>query len=96
MITATALQLPRAVAFDATNSEHRKAYVDFLNNGKWGVKFELEFPFTSLPSMIMYKLALLACAAEGVVDTTAIMAKSAYLPVEKAEAGNDTTIEKAA
>lgn len=90
------LQQPRAANFDANNAEHRKAYVTFMNTGKWPVRFELEFPFTSLPSMVMFKLSLQACLAEGAVDTTAL-AKSAYLlTTEKAVAVNDKDVEKAA
>jgi len=93
---ASVLQLPPTVAFDSSNPEHRAAYVNFLNTGKWSIRFTLEHPFQSIPNMIMYKLAILACAGEGTVDTTAMMSKSAILPTEKAVAVNNEQVEKAA
>jgi len=93
---ASVLQLPPTVQFDSNNKEHRTAYVDFLNTGKWSMRFTLEHPFQSIPNMIMYKLAILACAAEGTVDTSAMLAKSAILPTEKAVAVNNEQVEKAA
>jgi hypothetical protein len=96
MSVSTLLQKPKAVVFDATNAEHRKAYVNFINNGKWEVKFDLEIPFTSLPAMIMFKLAMLACSAEGAVDMSMVIAQAATIPTEKAVAVNDREVEKVA
>jgi hypothetical protein len=93
---ASVLQLPPAVAFDSSNPDHRKAYLDFLNTGKWSVRFSLEHPFQTIPSMIMYKLSILACAGEGTVDMSHMLAKSAILPTEKAVAVNNEQVEKAA
>lgn len=95
MTTSSVLQLPQAVRFDSSNPEHRKAYLDFVNTGKWTIRFELEMPFQTVPGMIMYKLAALACAGEGAVDMTPLLAKSAILPTEKAVAVNEP-VEKAA
>lgn len=89
-------QQPSTKNFDANKSEHRKAYVAFLAIGKWPVRFELEFPFTSIPSMVMFKLALRACSNEGATDMTAILAKSAYLQTETATSINDRRLEKVA
>lgn len=76
------LQLSRPVTFDATNTEHRKSYVSFLTTSKWTLRFELEFPFTTLPSMVMYKLAIQACASEGIPDMSEQLSKSAYVQPE--------------
>ena len=89
------LSLPQTIPFDPSNPEHRKAYLDFVNNGKWSIRFELEAPFQSIPNMIMFKLSVLACANEGTVDTSYMLAKSAILPTEKAVAVNEQ-VEKAA
>jgi hypothetical protein len=56
------------VKFLPSNDMHRRAYLTFLNTGKWNIRFELEFPFTSVPSMVMYKLAEFACKAEGAIN----------------------------
>lgn len=70
------LQPVKTVAFDPTNPEHRKVYVDFLNTGKWSVRFDLEYPFTNLPSLVMFKLATEACKDVGEVDQQALLSKS--------------------
>lgn len=54
--------------FSPSNDMHRRAYLTFLNTGKWIIRFDLEFPFTSIPSMVMYKLAEFACKAEGAIN----------------------------
>jgi hypothetical protein len=64
-----------AVKFDASNAEHRKAYVGFLNNGVWSVKFELDWPFTSIPSLALFELAAYACKDVGEIDQTSIFKK---------------------
>ena len=73
---STILQTPKLVQFDAKNAEHRKAYVAFLNEGKWPFRFDLEYPFTSLPSMIMFKLSMEACSDVGTVDSAALFSKA--------------------
>ena len=90
------LSTPQTVRFDSSNPEHRRAYLDFVNNGKWNIRFELEAPFQSIPNMIMFKLAAVACAGEGSIDTSYMFAKSAILPTEKAMAVNHEQVEKAA
>lgn len=92
---ASVLQLPQTVTFDSSNAEHRAAYLTFLNTGKWSIRFSLEHPFHTIPAMIMYKLAVLACASEGSVDMSQLLAPSAILPTERAMAVNEL-VEKAA
>lgn len=44
--------------FDASNPAHRKAYMEFRKNGKWGdsLRFKLEGEHISVPTMINQKL----------------------------------------
>jgi hypothetical protein len=93
---STILKTPVTVQFDASNPEHRKAFVDFLNTGKWSIKFDLDFPFTSLPSLILFKLAAFACADVGVIDTDDVFRKANMNPVDAAKASNIVSIMKAA
>jgi hypothetical protein len=79
-MTDHVLSLPLSVKFEVTNPAHRKAYLDFLNNGKWTIRFQREYPFTSLPSMVMYKLAVFACSAEGEVDETLMLQSGTTKP----------------
>lgn len=63
------LQTKNTIKFDAENAEHRNAYTQFLMKGRWGIRFELEYPFTALPAMVMFKLAAFACKdAETKID----------------------------
>lgn len=70
------LKKPPTVEFDPANIEHRSAYVSFLNNGIWTIKFSIEWPFTSVPSLAMFKLATFACADAGSIDQESVLAKS--------------------
>jgi hypothetical protein len=72
------LQVPELVVFDVNNPEHRAAYVSFLKDNKWPIRFKYEPPFSSVPQMIMYKLALKACEAEVQVDLEELMSKSIF------------------
>jgi len=92
----TLLRAPAPVAFDANNQEHRQAYIQFLMTNKWPMTFQIEWPFKSLPGMIMFKLAAKACENDGEIDLEAVL-KKASSPV--ASAGNDesaTLVKKAA
>ena len=46
------------VKFDPKNANHLKAYEKFRKERSWGdgCKFELEWPFMSIPDMIVSKL----------------------------------------
>jgi hypothetical protein len=49
---------PHAI-FDPANSEHRRAYYDFLKLNSWrncAWQFVIEEPYTDLPANITYKL----------------------------------------
>ena len=50
-----------AVKFDATNPEHRTAALTFLKLGRWTMKFEMEWPYTTVPQTVLMKLAEYAC-----------------------------------
>ena len=52
------------VKFDATNPEHRRAAITFLKFGRWEIKFEMEWPYTTVPQTVMMKLAEYACREE--------------------------------
>lgn len=66
------LQAPNQVKFDATLPEHRAAYVQFMKNGRWPITFEVEWPFTNVPSMVMFKLAQFACLSEGEISSPSL------------------------
>jgi len=76
----TRLRLPQTEKFDADNPDHRTAYVMFLSTQKWPINFEVEWPFTSIPSMVMFKLAAKAVEADGHLDLDTILQKSAIEP----------------
>lgn len=55
------LQPRNVVKFNPEDATHRNAYASFMMEGKWPIAFELEYPFTSIPAMVMFKLANYAC-----------------------------------
>jgi hypothetical protein len=81
------LQPIKVIAFDAKNADHRKTYVNFLNTGKWAEKFDLEYPFTNLPSMIMFKLSVEACADVGQVDHDSLFSRAFVATSKSARMG---------
>jgi hypothetical protein len=93
---STILQLPSSIKFDASNAKHRKAYVNFLNTGKWEIKFELEHPFTAIPPMVMFKLAAQACRAEGSIDEPNLFRKATQTVTESAKLVTPSPIRKVA
>ncbi len=52
------------IKFDATNPEHRRAAMTFLKFGYWEIKFEMEWPYMTVPQTVLMKLAEFACQAE--------------------------------
>lgn len=94
MVRATKLLKPETVKFDASNPEHRKAYIDFLNNRKWPIRFELEWPFTNLPQMCMFLLAAKACEKDGELNLQAVL-QAAVIPIAQDE-GQVTILKKVA
>jgi hypothetical protein len=48
------------VDFDPANKQHRKAYCNFVQSGKWGEdapKFFVDFPHTNLKDMLSAKVS---------------------------------------
>lgn len=76
-LMSTLLQPIKPVILDVNNIDHRKAYVIFLNTGKWPIVFELEWPFTNLPSMCMMKFSIKACEDAGEINQDLLYAKAA-------------------
>ena len=58
------LEKTEGVKFDATNPEHRRAAMTFLKFGRWEIKFEMEWPYTTVPQTVLMKLAEYACCEE--------------------------------
>lgn len=52
------------VDFDPKNTEHRKAAIKFFREGIWDIKFNSEWPCTTVPQTILLKLAEFACQKE--------------------------------
>ncbi len=48
------------VQFDVDNPEHAAAYLHFLKEGKWLIKFEPEWPCVTVPATIERKLSIKA------------------------------------
>lgn len=69
----TRLRVPEKVKFDANNQVHRQAYLTFLDTKKWPIQFDIEWPFTSIPAMVMFHLAAKACEKDGNIDIQAIL-----------------------
>jgi len=42
----------KRVKYDAANEEHRNAYFNFLNTGRWCKHFEVEYPYVELPAQL--------------------------------------------
>lgn len=51
------------VDFDPANSDHRDAYLTFLNSKKWPIRFATKWP-KSIEQTVMQALALHACGKE--------------------------------
>lgn len=81
------LRTPEKIKFDADNASHRRAYLVFLQTKKWPIQFEVEWPFTSVPAMVMFYLAAKACEADGALDLDSVLRSSA--------SANDLTSEGA-
>ena len=81
------LRHPEKVKFDANNASHRRAYLVFLQTKKWPIQFQIEWPFTSIPAMVMFHLAAKACEDEGTIDLDSVLEASA--------SANDLTSEGA-
>ena len=58
------LEKAPGVKFDATNPDHRRSALNFLKFGRWDTKFEMEWPYTTVPQTVMMKLAEYACREE--------------------------------
>lgn len=58
-----ASRIPRE-HFDPENSEHRIAYAQFIEHGKWTRQFFVEEPHLSVPHTILHKLAMHAIRYE--------------------------------
>lgn len=82
-----------AVKFNAENEAHRRAYLEFVNTGKWNTKFSLEFPFTSIPAMAMYRLAEFACKAEGQINNGKAFLDHKFVTNEFAEPINQPRLK---
>ena len=52
------------IDFDPKNSDHRKAALKFFREGTWDLKFNAEWPCTTVPQTILLKLAEYACQKE--------------------------------
>ena len=52
------------IDFDPKNADHRKAAVKFFREGTWDLKFNAEWPCTTVPQTILLKLAEFACQKE--------------------------------
>ena len=52
------------IDFDPKNAEHRKAALKFFREGTWDLKFNAEWPCTTVPQTILLKLAEYACQKE--------------------------------
>ena len=52
------------IDFDPKNPEHRMAALKFFRNGVWELKFNAEWPCTTVPQTILLKLAEYACQKE--------------------------------
>jgi len=52
------------IDFDPKNAEHRKAALKFFREGTWDLKFNPEWPCTTVPQTILLKLAEYACQKE--------------------------------
>lgn len=52
------LKKPNKVKFDLNNQSHMDAFKKFYVNGTWGTPcpFELEAPYSNIPSMIIDKI----------------------------------------
>ena len=52
------------IDFDPKNSEHRKAALKFFREGTWDIKFNAEWPCTTVPQTVLLKLAEFSCQKE--------------------------------
>lgn len=52
------------IDFDPKNAEHRAAALKFFRDGVWDIKFNSEWPCTTVPQTILLKLAEYACQKE--------------------------------
>ena len=52
------------IDFDPKKSDHRKAALKFFREGTWDLKFNTEWPCTTVPQTILLKLAEYACQKE--------------------------------
>jgi hypothetical protein len=52
------------IDFDPKNSEHRKAALKFFREGTWDIKFNAEWPCTTVPQTVLMKLAEFSCQKE--------------------------------
>lgn len=52
------------IDFDPKNADHRKAALKFFREGTWDLKFNPEWPCTTVPQTILLKLAEYACQKE--------------------------------
>lgn len=52
------------IDFDPKNAEHRKAALKFFREGTWDIKFNTEWPCTTVPQTVLLKLAEFSCQKE--------------------------------
>jgi hypothetical protein len=54
----------KRVKFNPKNMEHRKAAAIFFRTGVWTIKFETQWPFTTVPQTVLMLLSEYACRKE--------------------------------